>query len=118
MTTEQFDASNAAVLIAGVKFRLRMTPSGAVVTCTRCGEETEVPALLEDGDWTVYPQAAYEGHVAEKHGPQVGDWADHKNGQLDPRRVARVGRGMIWLEVAGAVIGPFPADGYEYTRGT
>jgi hypothetical protein len=50
---------------------------------------------------------------------QAGDVADHKSGELDPRRVAKVEPGFIWLEVGeGAPIGPFDWGRYTYQRQT
>ena len=51
--------------------------------------------------------------------PQVGDWADHRNGNLDPRQVAKVSADgwFIWLRLGGAKdIGPFPVENYTFTR--
>lgn len=44
---------------------------------------------------------------------EVGDWADHKSGQLDPREVTRVEADGIYLDLGGSEIGPFPAENYE-----
>jgi hypothetical protein len=54
--------------------------------------------------------------------PQVGDWADHKAGDLDPRRVSRVADDLyeddtvIWLDILGKEVGPVPASNYTFTR--
>ena len=55
--------------------------------------------------------------------PEPGDWAEHVRG-LDPRQVTRVElgesslspRGVVWLDLLGAEIGPFPVENYTFTR--
>ena len=52
--------------------------------------------------------------------PQVGDWAHAKFSELDPRRVVKIETTAIgtfvYLELAGASMGPFAASRYTYTR--
>lgn len=43
----------------------------------------------------------------------VGDWADHKSGSLDPRKVVGVGDDWIDLEIDTARTGPVPAENYD-----
>lgn len=51
----------------------------------------------------------------------AGDWAWHRSG-LDPRLVRRVvpaaggEPAKVWLDLAGAEMGPFRKDCYTYTR--
>jgi hypothetical protein len=50
---------------------------------------------------------------------QEGDFATHKGGQLDTRRVARVDRATdsVWLDVSTPTpIGPFDIENYNYAR--
>jgi len=55
--------------------------------------------------------------------PKSGDWAEHVQG-LDPRQVTRVElgesslspRGVIWLDLRGVEIGPFPVENYTFKR--
>ena len=44
---------------------------------------------------------------------QVGDLADHKSKELDPRPVAAVEGDMIRLDIMGHVTDPVPAVNYE-----
>lgn len=44
---------------------------------------------------------------------QVGDRADHKTGQLDPRPVAAVEGEMIRLDILGTITDPVPAANYD-----
>lgn len=46
----------------------------------------------------------------------VGDWADHKSGGLDPRRVTRVEGDRIWIDILGSERGPYRAADYDNTR--
>jgi hypothetical protein len=50
--------------------------------------------------------------------PQVGDIATHTSGKLDPRKVARVEAGDVWLELSSptSLMGPFPASSYTFER--
>lgn len=50
--------------------------------------------------------------------PEVGDWADHKSGDLDPRQVTRVSAdgGLVWLYMLTAEAGPFPAANYNFEK--
>lgn len=50
--------------------------------------------------------------------PQPGDLADHRSGELDPRRVTRVtedGTG-VYLDILCSESGPFPVENYEFAR--
>lgn len=48
--------------------------------------------------------------------PQVGDWADHVSGDLDPRPVVKVDlkAGQIWIEIVGKVAGPLRQEDYHF----
>ncbi len=49
--------------------------------------------------------------------PQVGDWADHKYRELDPREVVKVSEDgtLIWIKIlTDAPVGPLPAENYDY----
>lgn len=53
--------------------------------------------------------------------PQVGDVADHKSGELDPREVCKTkvidGTLFVWLMAPGNTeIGPFDSGNYTYER--
>lgn len=49
---------------------------------------------------------------------KVGDWAIHRNGKLDARRVAKVEGVNIWLEftTGGGMFGPYPRRNYVFQR--
>lgn len=48
--------------------------------------------------------------------PKVGQWADHKNRQLDPREVAEVSENgkKIRLQIGTIVTDWVPAKNYDY----
>lgn len=48
--------------------------------------------------------------------PQEGDWALHKSGDLDERRVAKVMTNVIWIYIGEQVAGPFLKESYTYSR--
>jgi hypothetical protein len=45
---------------------------------------------------------------------RVGMWAEHVNGQLDPRLVVRDEGYVIWIDILGREVGPLPAEHYTY----
>lgn len=50
--------------------------------------------------------------------PRVGDFADHRSRNLDPRVVSRVSEDgkQVWLELRTREIGPVPAANYTFER--
>lgn len=44
------------------------------------------------------------------------DWADHRSGRLDPRRVTRVSGKSVWIDIFGVESGPYPLTNYTYYR--
>lgn len=51
--------------------------------------------------------------------PEVGDWADHKSGDLDPGRVVEVNeaKSMVRISILGTSSTWLPASNYTFTPG-
>lgn len=57
----------------------------------------------------------------DPEGVRPGDWADHKSGELDPRKVVEVNRDVpgdewISIDIFGGPFGPCPMHNYRFVR--
>jgi hypothetical protein len=48
--------------------------------------------------------------------PRPGDWALHRNNQLDAREVARVEGRYVWIFIGASKAGPYPRENYTFSR--
>lgn len=93
------------------------------VDCPDCWPHDDVDCVCDTCQGTGYVAGTVPVRAA-----QVGDWAEHKSGTLDPRRVTKVqpfifpptpdnpdGTG-VFIHLVSAPAGPYPAENYVYSQ--